>query len=98
MVQDCQSQQEKQPKTSRFELPYFDATGIYYPTRQEDLPKGVLQSNILYLIQNGGELVSCGEAQLEQEAVVRIELVAENPAWEEFLGNYDNMMKYEQTD
>jgi hypothetical protein len=85
-----------QPKTSRFHVPYFEAAGIYCPTQQEKLPEGVLQSNILYLIRNSAELVSCEQAQLQQEALVRIEIVAENPAWEEFLGNYENMMKYEK--
>lgn len=88
---------KKQPKSNRFDVPYFDAVGIYCPTQQEDFAEAAMRSNILYLIQNGGKLVSCEETQLEQETVIRIEIIAENPAWEEIVGNEQNEMEYEKT-
>ena len=88
---------EGQQKARRsFDVPYFEAVGIYCPTRIKELPRGSLQSNILHLIQNGAELVSCEETRLEQEAVVRIEIIAENPAWEDFLKDNDNSMRHER--
>jgi hypothetical protein len=62
----------------------------------KELPRGALQSNILHLIQNGAKLASCEETQLEQEAVVRIEIIAENPEREEFLKDNDNSMRHER--
>jgi len=86
-----------QPKSSHFfGVPYFDAVGVYCPTRVTELPKGFLQSNILYLLQNGGKLVSCEETRLEQDAVVRIEIIAQNPTWDDFLRDCDITMKHER--
>jgi hypothetical protein len=85
----------KQPKARRFDLEYFEAIGIYCPTQLEDFSEGVLQSNILYLIDHGGDLVSAEETRLGQETVVRIEIVAENPAWDEASGQKENEIKFE---
>jgi hypothetical protein len=85
-----------QPKARHFDVPYFEAVGIYCPTRMNELPRGALQSNILRLIQNGAKLVSCENTRLEQEAVVRIEIIAENPAWEDFLKDNDNLTRHER--
>lgn len=87
---------EGQPQAQWFDVPYFEAVGVYCPTRMMELPKGALQSNILHLIQNGAKLVSCKNTQLEREAVVRIELIAENPGRGEFLKENDDAVKRER--
>ena len=86
---------ETQPKERYFQLPYLDAVGIYCPTQQEDLPKGVLQSQILYLIQNGANVVSYEDTELEGTAIVRVELLADNPDWEGTIASDNRELEYE---
>jgi hypothetical protein len=74
-------------------VPYFEAVGIYCPIEYDSLPGGALRSNILYLIEKGGNVVSCEETQLQQADVLRIEIVARNPIWDNLLIEDEHQLK-----
>lgn len=71
---------KSQPSEFSISIPYFDAVGLHYPKDNGSLAAGPFKSQILYLLENGADLVRCVEEKIGDKHVLVVELDANHEA------------------
>jgi hypothetical protein len=71
----------KDPNANYFSNDYFEAIGIRLPQGAELLQVKHLVSQLLFLLEHGGQLKAVGPAQIDNRSVTRVAVLADNPRW-----------------